>query len=140
MAEVYENKNVNVGSLVKRRQINWYGSLESISTSSSKYFDQKVKLQLSLCFKGTSSQPIISKSLPIFVLKDNYNTYYYKKFLNVTSPSKCHFFFFKRRLLNTPPPASPHTHTHPTKEGDKSKDRSESISTWQISKITIYSC
>ena len=48
--------------------------------------------EINLCFITSTCKPFISICWPIFVSKDNYNSYYYKNFLNVTSPSKCLLF------------------------------------------------
>ena len=89
--------------------------------------------EINFCFKTISCKYYISISLPIFVLKEKYNIYYNKKCRNVTSPSSCQLFLQDKIALRSP------LLPHPTKKADKSRDRSESISTWQVSKITKYS-
>ena len=95
--------------------------------------------EINFCFKATARKPYISISWPIFVLKDNYNRYYHKKCRNVTSPSKGQLLKARENCAEYPFPPPSHPHTHPTKKADKSRDRSESIGTWKVSKITKYS-
>ena len=48
--------------------------------------------EINLRFVSCTCKRFISIWYPTFVLKDNYNRYYHKNFVNVTCPSNCQLF------------------------------------------------